>query len=255
MSQDLSIPRQDHRPDEPAVVEWGDTEPGRPGRLGAALAGLARDHRLPPLLAGLGAVAAIGSLLGEWLVMTVPNGGPEGATVVRVPGGVAEVGGFGVAYLVGLLGLAVAVALALRGTPAVRHNARVAGTGLGAAVLALLVAAAASLDRTAQRSIFYSPEEGFQVDYGRGLVCAFVAAVLLTAALHLSDRARPGRTYPAAADTDTDPAGADTEVDPAPAGRVPERRRRRADPDGLPPAPADLTVQPTVPFARPEPPR
>lgn len=246
MSQDLPIPRQDHRSDDPTVLEWGDTEPGPPGRLGSSLAGLARDHRLPPLLAGLGAVAAIGSLVGEWLVMTVPNSGPEGNVPVRIPGGVAEVGGFGVAYLVGLLGLAAAVALALRGTPGVRHNARVAGLGLGAAVLTLLIAAAASLDRTVQRSIFYSPEEGFQVEYGRGLVAAFAATVLLTAALYLSDRARTGRPGP---------VEADAAADPAPAERIPNRRSRHSDADRLPPAPADLTVQPTVPFARPEPPR
>ncbi|MEV0427651.1 hypothetical protein [Micromonospora sp. NPDC050495] len=246
MSQDLPIPRQDHRSDDPTVVEWGDTEPSPPGRLGTSLAGLARDHRLPPLLVGLGAVAAIGSLVGEWLVMTVPNGGPEGNVAVRIPGGVAEVSGFGVAYLVGLLGLAAAVALALRGTPAVRHNARVAGLGLGATVLAVLIATAASLDHTSQRSLFFSPEDGLQVEYGRGLVSAFAATVLLTAALYLSDRARAGRPGP---------AEADTEADPAPAERIPNRRRRHSDADGVPAGPADLTVQPTVPFARPEPPR
>ncbi|MFE9689749.1 hypothetical protein [Micromonospora sp. NPDC005806] len=245
MSQDLPIPRQDHRSDGTTMVEWGDAEPAPPGRFGASLAGLARDHRVPPVFAGLGAVAAIASLIGEWLVMTVPNAGPDGNTAVRVPSGVADVGGFGVGYLVGLLGLAGAVALALWGTAAVRQNARVAGLGLAAAVLAALTAAAVSLDDSGQRTLFFSSEDGFRVDYGRGLVSAFVATVLLAVALYLS-----GRTAVAA----PDPEGGPGEASAPPTGGRPGRGRRRSREDELPPAPADLTVQPTVPFARPEPP-
>lgn len=87
MSQDLPIPSQDSRSDGMTVVEWGDTEPAPPGRVGRSLAGLRRDRRLPPLLTGLGAVAAVGSLVGEWLVMMVPNAGPEEIATVRVPSG------------------------------------------------------------------------------------------------------------------------------------------------------------------------
>ncbi|WP_319459236.1 hypothetical protein [Micromonospora sp. RTP1Z1] len=255
MSQDLPIPipipipipRQDNRSDGTTVVEWGDGEPVPSGRVGRSLAGLARDHRLPLVLAGLGAVAAVASLIGEWLVMTVPNGGPEGNTSIRVPGGVADVGGFGVGYLVGLLGLTAAVALALRGTPPVRSNARVAGLALAVAVLAVLTATAFSLHDTGQRTLFYSSDAGFRVDYGRGLVTAFLATVLLAAALHLS-----GRTGPTPATGSGAGPEAATEPEPGPLGRG--RRRERARTDDLPPAPADLTVQPTVPFARPEPP-
>lgn len=238
MSQDLPIPRQD-RSDGTTVVEWGDADPSPAGRPDRSLAGLARDRRVPPVLVGLGAVAVIASLVGEWLVMTVPNGGAAGDTPIRVPGGVADVGGFGVAYLVGLLGLAVAVALALRGTPAVRQNARVAGLGLAAALLAVLTAAAFSLDDSGQRTLFYSSEDGFRVDYGRGLVSGFVAVVLLAGALHLA-----GRAVGRGPDPDAEPGTAES-------GRpVPARRRSRED--ELPPEPADLTVEPTVPFARPE---
>ncbi|MFR9774560.1 hypothetical protein ACL02O_00680 [Micromonospora sp. MS34] len=242
MSQDPPIPRQD-RSDGTTVVEWGDAGPAPAGRsTGRSLTVLARDHRLPPVLAGLAAVAAIASLVGEWLVMTVPNGGPDGTTPIRIPGGVSEVGGFGVGYLVGLLGLAGAVALALRGTAAVRQNARVAGVGLAAAVLAVLTAAALSLDDAGQRTLFYPSVEGFRVEYGRGLVSAFVAVVLLAAALYLS-----GRAIDPEPDRDGEPGAAEN-------GRpVPGRPRTREG--ELPPAPADLTVAPTAPFARPEPPR
>ncbi|WP_433283951.1 hypothetical protein [Micromonospora sp. CA-244673] len=247
MSQDPPIPRQDNRSDDTTVVEWGDAEPAPPGRVGRSLAGLGRDHRLPPVLAGLGAVAAVASLIGEWLVVTVPNEGPDGSSTIRLPSGVAEVGGFGVAYLVGLLGLAVAVALALRGAPPVRQHARLAGLGLAAALLAVLTATAFSLQEVSRRALFFPAEQRLQVEHGRGLVTAFLATVLLAAALHLSGRAGAR------------PDGRVDEPRAEPADEAPDgwsgRSRRRAAEDELPPAPADLSVQPTTPFARPEPPR
>ena len=239
---DLPIPGQDDRSAGMTVVEWGDVESAPPGRVGRSLAGLGRDRRLPPVLAGLGAVAAVASLIGEWLVMTIPNEGPEGNTTIRVPRGVADVGGFGIAYLVGLLGLACAVALALRGTGPVRQNARVAGLGLAAAMLTVLTATALSLDDSGLRIFFYPPGNGFRIDHGRGLVTAFVATVLLAAALYLSGRA----------------SGAQPVPDGEAATASPDRGRAgwgRTDEDDRPPAPADLTVEPTMPFARPEPPR
>ncbi|SCE80885.1 hypothetical protein [Micromonospora saelicesensis] len=244
MSEELPIPRQGDRSEAPAVIEWGADEPAPRRRFALSLADLAQDPRLPLLLAGLGAVAAIASLVGEWLVMSLPNGGPEGNTTIKVPAGVSEVGAFGVGYLVGLLALVCTVALTLRGTAAVRPNARLAGLTLTGALLALLVAATASLDNPGQRSFFYSPQDGFQVEYGRGLVMAFVACVLFAAALRLTPAAPP-RVF--AGPPDNDRPG------DAPAPR-PWRRRRDPDPieDGLP-APADLTVTPAAPFARPDP--
>ncbi|MEU9827652.1 hypothetical protein [Micromonospora chersina] len=247
MSQDLPIPRQDNRSDGTTVVEWGDAEPAPSGRVGRSLAGLGRDRRLPPVLTGLGAVAAVASLIGEWLVMTVPNDEPPDNSPLRLPSGVAEVGGFGVAYLVGLLGLAAAVAVALRGAPAVRQHARLAGLGIAAALLAVLTATAFSLQELGQRGFFFPTEQRFQVEHGRGLVTAFLATLLLAAALHLSGRAG------------AEPADRAGEPGPEPATGPAEGRsgrgRRRATEDELPPAPADLSVQPTTPFAHPEPPR
>lgn len=237
MSQDLPVPRQDDRSDGTAVVEWGAPEPAPAGRFGRALTGLGRDRRLPLVLAVLAAVAAMASLVGEWLVMTLPDGGPEGDVSVQVPGGVAEVGGFGIAYLVGLLLLAAATALALRGGPAVRREARVAGLAVAGAVLALLTATAFSLDTSGQRALLYSSEDGFRVDHGRGLVMAFVATVLVGAALHLAGR----QAAPDLPETDAD--GEEESAD---------RRRPGPAADDRPPAPADLTVTPTVPFARRE---
>ncbi|MBQ0903661.1 hypothetical protein [Micromonospora sp. U21] len=246
MSEELPIPRQGDRSDGPAVIEWGADDPTPPRRFGRSLAGLTRDPRLPLLLAGLGAVAGVASLVGEWLVMTLPNGGPEGNSTIEVRVGVSEVGGLGVGYLVGLLGLVCTVALALRGTAAVRPNARLAGLTLTGALLALLAAATGTLDDPGQRSLYYSPQDGFGVEYGRGLVMAFTACVLLGLALRLAAAAPIGAPAGPAAD---DRGGDDA------AGRGWRRRRDRdpVDEDG-PPAPADLTVTSAVPFARPEPP-
>ncbi|WP_229399148.1 hypothetical protein [Micromonospora okii] len=258
MSQDPPIPRQDSRAESTSVVEWGGSEPAPPGQVGRSLGGLGRDARLPLVPAALGAAAAFASLVGEWLVMTVPNGGPEGSTTMRVPGGVSDVGGLGVGYLVGLFALVVAVALALRGSAAVRRDARVAGLALSVALLAVLAATAFSLDDSGQRTLFYSSEDGFRVEYGRGLVMAFAACALLAAALHLAGRADAGRPETARPDAggpgpESAPAEQAEAADPEPLRRG--RRggaSRSGDDAGLPPAPADLTVQPTTPFARPD---
>ncbi|MFF0152554.1 hypothetical protein [Micromonospora sp. NPDC005203] len=243
MPDELPIPRQGDRSDGPAVIEWGAVDPAPRRRFGLSLGGLAQDPRLPLLLAGLGAVAGVASLVGEWLVMSLPNSGPDGESTIEVPVGVSEVGGFGVGYLVGLLGLLCTVALALRGTAAVRPNARLAGLTLAGALLALLVAAATTLDNPAQRSFFYSPQDGFRAEYGRGVVMAIAACVLFAVALRLSPAASPGAF--AGSPDDDRPA------DP-PASRT-WRRRRNPDPNEYgPPAPADLTVTPAAPFAHPD---
>ncbi|MER7459032.1 hypothetical protein [Micromonospora sp. NPDC126480] len=238
MSQDLPIPRQEDRSDDAAVVEWGGADPRPPGRSRRFLAELARDRRLPFVVAGLGAAAGLASLIGEWVVLTLPTAGPDGGQL-RLPEGVSSVGGFGAGYLVGLLGLAVAVALALRGTGTVRGNARIAGLALAAGLLAMLVAATTTIGDSDMRALYYGEQAGFDIEYGRGIVTAFLACALLGAALLLA---------PAAAAT----APAPEVAEPLPpTGR---RRSHRDDPgDDLPP-PADLTVGPAIPFARPEPP-
>ncbi|WP_410810681.1 hypothetical protein [Micromonospora sp. 067-2] len=244
MSEELPIPRQGDRFDGPAQIEWGAIEPAPRRRLGRSLAGLTRDPRLPLLVAGLGAVAGVASLVGEWVVMTLPNEGPEGNSTIEVPAGLSEVGGLGLGYLIGLLGLVCAVALALRGTAGVRANARLAGLTLAGALLAVLVAAAATLDDPAQRSLLYSSQDGFRTEYGRGLVMAFAACVLLGVALRLAPVVPADRHAPPAQDNRASDGAT---------GRGWGRRHDR-DPidDGDLPAPADLTVTPAAPFARPD---
>ncbi len=245
MSQDLPVPRQekrtpvrDDRSDDTTVVEWGDAEPEPSGRAGRTLAALGRDRRLPTVLAGLATVAAVASLIGEWLIITVPAEARDDDAPTRLTSGISEIGGFGVAYLVGLLGLSVALALALRGAPAVRRHAALAGLGLSAGVLGVLVATAASLQQLARRILFFVGDQRLDVEHGRGLATAFLAVALLAAALRLAGRP--------AGDAPVDEEPDDDRPDDRPA------RRGRAAEDDLPPAPADLTVQPTVPFADPD---
>ncbi|MEV6816256.1 hypothetical protein [Micromonospora sp. NPDC051296] len=246
MTHDLPIPRQDDRSDGPSIVEWGTEEDESPaaGRLRRVVSGLGRDRRVPMLLAGLGAVAALASLLGEWSTMTIPNSGPDPATPLEVTSGVAEIGGLGTGYLVGLLALGCAVALALHGTGAARTNARVAGMALAAGALALLAATVSSLEGTARQGLFYfSSEIGFEVEHGRGLQMAFAAVLLFAASLV--------RIGPESAGSPAEPGGSPAESDER------RRRARRHAEDaerGEGRQPADITVTPTIPFAREVPP-
>ncbi|MBB4959041.1 hypothetical protein [Micromonospora polyrhachis] len=227
MSDDRLVPRQDSRSDSPAVIEWGNEAPARPSRF---VDGLLRDRRLVAVVAGLGAVAVLASLVGEWTITTLANHGSTGELPnVRVPAGVAAGGTFGVGYLVGLLGIIGALALALVGaTPTVRHNARVVGLVLSGGLLGMLAAMASSLGDE-RRSLSLS-DDGFRVEPGRGLVMAFVGTALFGLALYLAGRTR---------NSSTDGG----------------RWRRRPEPEfesGEEQAgPADLTVTPTVPFAHP----
>ncbi|MGW0435293.1 hypothetical protein ACWDV4_22480 [Micromonospora sp. NPDC003197] len=235
MSDDRLVPRQDTRPDAPAMIEWGNDAPARPSRF---VGGLLQDRRLVVVVvvAGLGVVAVLASLVGEWSVTTLANQEPTGEpSSVRVPAGLAEVGTFGVGYLVGLLGIVSTLALALVGAaPTVRHDARVVGLVLSGGLLGMLTAMTASLGD--ERRGLPLSDDGFRVEPGRGLVMAFVGTVLFGLALYLagrttnsSDEAAPRRHRPMRA------------VEPS------------AEPAGEEPAgPADLTVTPATPFVRPD---
>ncbi|MFK3982511.1 hypothetical protein ACI2K4_19305 [Micromonospora sp. NPDC050397] len=253
MAQEYPIPRQDQRSDGVAMVEWGDqAETGRPGGRGDLLTRLARDARLVPVVGGLGAVAAFASLVGEWTVTRVPGAGADGLPAGRVPAGIAEVGNFGTAHLVGVSGVVCCLALVLFGSPGSRRNARVLGLAISGALLAVLVAATLTMDDTARLGL-YATDPNLRIEYGRGLVTAYVATGLLGLALLLAGRVGvpvPVEDRPAAGATDG----------PEPAGVEPEspfswRRQGTGDPDDdLDEGPRDLTVGPTAPFASPEPP-
>jgi hypothetical protein len=178
------------------VIEFGRTE-----RLGF-LRGLGRDHRLPPLVAGLGGVAAFASLVSEWQVTTVDGlvyGADEVGATKMLPADLFDLGGLGAAYVGGLFLLVVAVLLAVSGPAAGRRYARLAGFGTGGVLLALLLAMVRLLgDQSRLISRFYTIEldsEHLKVAYGRGLWCALAgvgaALIALWLARHEPEEPRP----------------------------------------------------------------
>ncbi|WP_329105905.1 hypothetical protein OG792_33950 [Micromonospora sp. NBC_01699] len=251
MSQDYPIPRQDSRSDGVATVEWGDQdEPRRPGRRGDLLARLGRDPRLVPVVAGIGAVAIFASLVGEWTIMLAPNFGPDGGTVGRTPIGVSDSTNFGSAYLFGIFGIVGCLALVIFGTAAVRRNVRVLGLALTGTVLAVLVAASLTLDDVSRLGL--GEDTGLRIEYGRGLVMAYVGTAVLGLALYLAGRlVGPDPVPTGSSATGVDGVGS---AESAPEAAFSWRRPMGSGgpDDELDEAPRDLTVGPTTPFASPE---
>jgi hypothetical protein len=244
MSQDLPIPRQDSHATEPVTVEWGSDRPARRGRMPRALAGLGRDRRLVPVMAAIGGVAAAASLVGEWTIVTIPMAELAGDAPLRVPAGVSEVGNFGAAYLIGLLAMIGCLALVFAGAPSIRHNARILGLTLSGAVLAVLLAATAVLPEASGRLYYLRPNGELRIEYGRGLVMAFLATAVLGLALLLAGRfiAGPVGTGPTDAADATGHGWSWRRPRPAAVVEADDERR----------APSDLTVTAAPPFIRPE---
>jgi hypothetical protein len=236
----------------PEVVAFGaeDREPVRTPRS-RVLAAVLVDRRLVLLLAGLAALAAFGSLVGEWYTAVIrnPNFGE-----VQVELGVSDGGGLPTAYAVGLIGLAVAVYLVLVGAPAVRRTARQVGLGLAGAQLAVLLAAGATAERGLRsRYLFFEPQTAVQPDFGRGFAVGFIAVALAAAALFLAGRFLPA---PAAADgeaaADALPNGGHSRLHEWSWPRPRARARDETEAELAEATPLDLTVEPASPFARPE---
>lgn len=173
-----------------SVISFGSSaEPRR-----ALLGGLWRDRRLPGLVAGLGAVAAFGSLISEWQTTTIRDAGIDGEQLPeerRLFANLLDLGGIGSAYLVGLLLLAAAVALTRFGPGPGRAYARVAGLAVGGVLLALLLALAQHLTGASVLLPKYlmafniSDPGAMRTASGRGLWCALAAAGLALVALWL----------------------------------------------------------------------
>lgn len=158
------------------TVEWGGRE--RRGRLATLVTG--RWRRAAVLaLAGLGALAVFGSLVGDWQVIDDFPGGPGPGTDPRAFGiGVMHV--WGIWWLVSATVLLTCVVLALSGEPAVRTGVRTIGLAAGVVLLVFLVAASISLSTESIWSIGRQPTE---IGLGQGVHLAFAAVVLLLAAL------------------------------------------------------------------------
>jgi len=180
------------QPSEPpvTVVEWGSET----SRL-AYLRRMRWWHpAIPAVLAGLGALALFGSLVGEWQVVTEQF---EDAFFAdeseRATPGIGQVLVWGPAWLVGATLLASCVGSSLFGPPPMRRYTRAVGLALAGALLIMLVAAVQDLR---EDYFLYSGIEGLDIDVGRGVYAAFGTVVLFGLALGLAGSS--ARTAPAA---------------------------------------------------------
>jgi hypothetical protein len=183
----------------PPIIEFGTEPESAPAPRRRSLSGFGRellgDRRLVPIGAALAAVAAFASLISEWQVTTVDaaalGNGELGDKVL--PTDLADLGAFGGAYLTGLFLLVAAIVLTLFGPPAGRRYARLAGLGVGGAVLGVVLSLTSLLgDQSRLFSRLYTLElnsDQLKVAYGRGLWCALLAVVLALAVLYLAGRA------------------------------------------------------------------
>jgi hypothetical protein len=228
-----------------AVVEWG----GRPpGRLRRRLAARRVDRSTAPVLAGLGAAAALGALLSDWQSASPALGADLDGVSVRETyrTGIAALGPWGTALLLGLVTVAVCVGVTLAGDRRLRPYGRSFGLVVAAVQASLLVAATADLSR---RSAIYNFLGGvgdvdLEIRLERGVALAYLAVALAAAALYLAPSdpavvARPGGAGPGGAPTPTDgPEPPEATVD--------GRRRSHAEPAAF--GAPEVTVAPAEPF-------
>lgn len=216
-------------PQADSVISFG--EPARR----TLLRDLGRDRRLPVLTAGLGGVAAFGSLISEWQTTTMNGlvlGGEPGVGARVEPTGLLDTGAVGAGYLGGLLLLATAIVLVLFGPAAGRRHAQLAGYAVGGVLIALLLALVHHLGTTSLLIPRYFmlglTDEKLQMDLGRGLWCALAAVGAGLLALRLSSSTEAIEVAEATEDSGRHPAAPEPE---------------RFD------DPLDLTISPTTPFA------
>lgn len=208
---------------EESVITFGGSE--KPRRT--IFRDLGRDRRLPGLVAGLGAVAAFGSLISEWQSTTIRDVGIDGEPLPEervLFANLLDLGGLGAGYLVGLLLLVTAVVLTLFGPRPGRAYAKVAGLAVGGVLLALLLALVQHLNEASALMPKYlmafnvTQADSMRNAHGRGLWCALAAVGLALAALWMPARTAAPRDEPEAQVTEVDDA-------------------------------LDMTITPTAPFA------
>jgi hypothetical protein len=169
-------PPSSPEPPDPAVVEWGTERRGVLDRLAGW-----QHPRLSWALAGLGGVALLGSIIGEWQVIESPFGEEDPTESLTM--GIGNTLVWGAFWLVGGLLLAVCGVVALAGQPSLRPYARTVGLAVALVELGILIAGTVNLSR---ESIFASPIDQQDLAVGRGVYAAFASVVLIGAALYLA---------------------------------------------------------------------
>ncbi len=232
----------------PETVEWGG-DGRRRRRLPRWLTGLRGDRRIPPVAAGLGAVALALSVLSEWQVTTLVEplfgGGPEEVERRTMTTGLVDLGGWAGGYIAGAIVLVGAVTLALFGPRPGRAYARLVAVSTGAVLVVLVAALIGELADTTfalpDWVILQADEDQLAMTRGRGGWCALVGVLFLAGAAWLA-KVPAGR---APESTGGPAAAADEDPDDWPwrrPGGAPQ------DPDDERPAPLDLSVGPAAPF-------
>ena len=239
-----------------AIVEWNGSGERGERRLAAPFPQLIRSRWLIVLLSVLGVVAVFGSLLTEWQVteLRFPLGLPDQEDQQQqLQVGLAALGGWTAAYLVGIFTVTSCLALVLFGPPSGRAHVRVVGLSVSGVLFAMLVAlmfqirdssvAFGGINLPALAEDLadgWSPGPiDIDLSYGRGLTAAVVGVACYALALLLIGLPAP------APETDID----DLTTDGAAPGsdQTWPRPRTAARLDD----PLDLTVEPTKPFVSP----
>lgn len=191
-----------------------------------------------------GSIAAFASLVSDWQALADGFGVGPGRPEVSVGLGLVWVWGGG--WVLGALVLGACTGLALLGPGTARAGARAVGLAAGGVLLPYLTAAAVALGRTNQ-SLFTMGNPQAEVELGPAVPLAFLATVLLSAALWLAPRMTA--IWPLRAAQAAQPDQPD-QPDQAPAPRSFRRPGRVAERPG-PDAPPDITVEPTEPWVAP----
>lgn len=248
--------------DPPPVVAFGNAgETAAPPVATRRLARLRADRRVVPTVAGVAAVAALGSLVTEWRIWALDRASESGLPEQQeLTTGVPGLGAVGAGYLVGLTALAACVVLALFGAGPVRRHCRLVGLAVAGVLAATLLSASVYLEQvggTIDAVILNNGTPAALMAYGRGLYLAYAAVAAAALALYLvqPDRRTAGRRpadEPASSPDDGYPGEAGTgDGDADEFGPDWPWRAPRAVPDRIGPGPVDLTVEPAAPFVAP----
>jgi hypothetical protein len=174
-------------------------------------------------IAGLGALALFGSLIGDWATTSFTQ--EESFTEHYVTG--VSGSNWGVGWMMGVLAISAAVAMSLFGPVNLRVAGRVAGLSVAGAMLALLISASVDLGRRGPFSGVPLADYQIESTFEQGWYAGYLALALLGAALWLAPLA----------------SGSSSTTEPA-AGN-PDGHRELA-------GPGDLTVGPAEPLAFPD---
>ena len=169
-------------------MEFGDDDPADDEPRRNVLRALLADPRLVLVCAGLAGLAAFGSMIGEWITLRLPDGGPSSSIAYEWRMGVNGAGALGSTYLIGVLVLATLMMLTISGPVSARRSARIAGLGAAGTVLAVLIAVRTTSRDYDTPGLLFDPDAGRTVLFGRGLTLAYLVPILAALAFLLAAR-------------------------------------------------------------------